>query len=429
MRIATIFGSSFSILVTEVLGGACARVGAAPVRSASAKMPRNPLAQPDFMYPFAQTKPSTAALPVLSTLALSCSLVGASAVPAGTVPFVNDSLQEKYSRQMLFAGIGPEGQQRLLASRAAIVGCGAIGAAAANLLVRAGVGHIKIIDRDFVEASNLQRQSLFDESDALNVLPKAVAAERKLRSINSSVAIEGVVADLSPLNAQALLDGADLLLDGTDNFETRFLINDVAAKSGRPWIYAAAVGSYGLTMTIRPGATACLACLLESGTAAQGLEETCDTIGVIGPIVNLISSVQVAEALKFLCGRPEALHGRLFSCDVWSGRMQSIDVARHPECRACSRRDFAYLAGEVQPRITMCGRDSVQIHERARALDLGVLHARLKPLVDDVRRNDFLLRFRIAHYEMTVFADGRAILKGTKDPAVARSLYARYIGA
>jgi len=342
---------------------------------------------------------------------------------------VNDSLQEKYSRQMLFAGIGPEGQQRLLASRAAIVGCGAIGAAAANLLVRAGVGHIKIIDRDFVEASNLQRQSLFDESDALNVLPKAVAAERKLRSINSSVAIEGVVADLSPLNAQALLDGADLLLDGTDNFETRFLINDVAAKSGRPWIYAAAVGSYGLTMTIRPGATACLACLLESGTAAQGLEETCDTIGVIGPIVNLISSVQVAEALKFLCGRPEALHGRLFSCDVWSGRMQSIDVARHPECRACSRRDFAYLAGEVQPRITMCGRDSVQIHERARALDLGVLHARLKPLVDDVRRNDFLLRFRIAPYEMTVFADGRAILKGTKDPAVARSLYARYIGA
>ncbi len=342
---------------------------------------------------------------------------------------MNDSLQEKYSRQMLFAGIGPEGQQRLLASRAAIVGCGAIGAAAANLLVRAGVGHIKIIDRDFVEASNLQRQSLFDESDALNVLPKAVAAERKLRSINSSVAIEGVVADLSPLNAQALLDGADLLLDGTDNFETRFLINDVAAKSGRPWIYAAAVGSYGLTMTIRPGATACLACLLESGTAAQGLEETCDTIGVIGPIVNLISSVQVAEALKFLCGRPEALHGRLFSCDVWSGRMQSIDVARHPECRACSRRDFAYLAGEVQPRITMCGRDSVQIHERARALDLGVLHARLKPLVDDVRRNDFLLRFRIAPYEMTVFADGRAILKGTKDPAVARSLYARYIGA
>ncbi len=330
---------------------------------------------------------------------------------------------------MLFAGIGPEGQHRLLASRAAIVGCGAIGAAAANLLVRAGVGCIRIIDRDFVEPSNLQRQTLFDESDALNALPKAVAAERKLRSINSAVAVEGVVADLTPRNAKALLEGVDLLLDGTDNFETRFLINDIAVKSSRPWIYAAAVASYGLTMTIRPGATACLACLLETGTAAQGLEETCDTIGVLGPIVNLIASLEVAEALKLLSGRPEALHGRLLSCDVWTGRMQSIGVARNPQCRACARRDFTYLEGEAQPRITMCGRDSVQIHERARALDLEVLGVRLKPLVDDVRQNDFLLRFRIAPYEMTVFADGRAILKGTRDPAVARSLYARYIGA
>jgi molybdopterin-synthase adenylyltransferase len=345
------------------------------------------------------------------------------------MPFVNDSLQEKYSRQVLFAGIGPEGQERLLASRVAIVGCGAIGAAAANLLVRAGVGYIRIIDRDFVEPSNLQRQTLFDESDARNILPKAVAAERKLRSINSSVTVEGVVADLSPRNAETLLGGVDVLLDGTDNFETRFLINDLAVKSGRPWIYAAGVASYGLTMTVRPGATPCLACLLESGGVNQGLEETCDTIGVLGPIVNLIASLQVAEALKLLSGRPEALHGRLISCDIWTGRMQSIGVARNPQCRACARRDFTYLAGEAQPRITMCGRDSVQIHERARVLDLAVLEARLKPLVDDVRQNDFLLRFRIAPYEMTVFADGRAILKGTKDPAVARSLYARYIGA
>ncbi|HEX7696401.1 MAG TPA: ThiF family adenylyltransferase, partial [Candidatus Acidoferrum sp.] len=277
--------------------------------------------------------------------------------------------------------------------------------------------------------SNLQRQTLFDESDALNVLPKAVAAERKLRSINSGVAVEGIVADLSPRNAEALLAGVDLLLDGTDNFETRFLINDVAVNSSRPWIYAAGVASYGLTMTIRPGATACLACVLETDSAAQGLEETCDIIGVLGPIVNLIASLEVAEALKLLSGHPEALHGRLLSCDVWTGRMQSIGVARHPECRACARRDFTYLGGAAQPRITMCGRDSVQIHERARALDLGVLGLRLKPLVDDVRQNDFLLRFRIAPYEMTVFADGRAILKGTKDPSVARSLYARYIGA
>ena len=342
---------------------------------------------------------------------------------------MNAALQEKYSRQMLFAGIGPAGQQRLLASRAAVVGCGAIGAAAANLLVRAGVGYLRIIDRDFVEPSNLQRQTLFEESDALHVLPKAVAAERRLRSINSSVAVEGIVADLSPRNVEAVLAEVDVLLDGTDNFETRFLINDVAVKSGRPWIYAAGVASYGLTMTIRPGATPCLACLLESGTPDQGLEETCDTIGVLGPIVNLIASLEVAEALKLLSGHPEALHGRLLSCDVWTGRMQSLGAARNPQCRACARRDFTYLQGEAQPRITMCGRDSVQIHERARALDLGVLGVRLRPLVDNLRQNDFLLRFRIAPYEMTVFADGRAILKGTQDPAVARSLYARYIGA
>src|SRR5206468_12206491 len=193
----------------------------------------------------------------LSPLALSCTLAGSSAAPAGTVPFVNDSLQEKYSRQILFAGIGPEGQQRLLASRAAIVGCGAIGAAASNLLVRAGVGYLRIIDRDFVETSNLQRQTLFDEADALNALPKSVAAERKLRSINSTISVEGVVADLGPGNASDLLDGFDLILDGTDNFESRFLINDFAVLRNKPWIYAAAVGSYGLTMTIRPGQTAC----------------------------------------------------------------------------------------------------------------------------------------------------------------------------
>jgi molybdopterin-synthase adenylyltransferase len=392
-------------------------------------MPRNPVAPLNFILPFAQTKGSTAALPALGPLALSCSLAGACALPARAVPFVNDSLQEKYSRQMLFAGIGPQGQERLLASRAAIVGCGAIGAAAANLLVRAGLGYLRIIDRDFVEPSNLQRQTLFDESDALQALPKAVAAERKLHSINSSVTVEGIVADLNPKNVEELLTGVDLLLDGTDNFETRFLINDFAVKTSQPWIYAAGVASYGLTMTIRPGATPCLACLLETSSGDHGLEETCDTIGVLGPAVNLIASLQVAEALKLLTGHEEALHGRLISCDVWSGYMQSIRAARNPDCRACAKREFIYLAGEAQPHITMCGRDSVQIHERSRSLDLPALRARLEPLVDDVRQNNFLLRFRVPPYEMTIFADGRAILKGTKDPAVARSLYARYIGA
>jgi len=340
---------------------------------------------------------------------------------------VNDSLHEKYSRQILFAGIGDQGQERLLASSAVIVGCGAIGAAAANLLARAGVGKIRIVDRDFVEPSNLQRQTLFDEADALAALPKAIAAERKLRSINSGVSVEGIVADLSPRNAADLLAGFDLILDGTDNFETRFLINDFAVQNAKPWIYAAAVASYGLTMTIRPGATPCLACLME--TQQQGLEETCDTIGVLGPIVNLIASLEVAEAMKLLAGRPEALHGRLISCDIWSGHFQSVRIARNPDCRACARREFTYLLGEAQPHITMCGRDSVQIHERTRILDLALLRNRLSPTVSDVRHNEFLLRFRIPPYEMTVFSDGRAILKGTKDPAIARSLYARYIGA
>jgi molybdopterin-synthase adenylyltransferase len=342
---------------------------------------------------------------------------------------LDDSLQQKYSRQILFAGIGQEGQERLLASGAVVVGCGAIGAAAANLLVRAGVGRIRIVDRDFVEPSNLQRQTLFDEADARDALPKAVAAERKLRSINSSVSVEGAVADLNPHNVEELLSGFDVILDGTDNFETRFLVNDFAVKSGKPWVYAAGVASYGVTMTVRPGVSACLACLLPGERGAHGVEETCDTVGVLGPIVNLIASLEVAEAMKLLAGREVALHDRLISCDVWTGRFQSVHVARNPECRTCERREFSYLEGDAQPHITMCGRDSVQIHERGRSLDLGVLKGRLARAVSDVRYNEFLLRFRVAPYEMTVFADGRAILKGTKDPAVARSLYARYIGA
>lgn len=339
-----------------------------------------------------------------------------------------DAFQEKYSRQILFAGIGKEGQKRLLASSAVVVGCGAIGAATAALLVRAGVGRVRIVDRDFVETSNLQRQTLFDEADVRDSLPKAVAAERKLRSVNSGVAMEGLVADLTPRNTAELLTGFSLILDGSDNFETRFLINDFSVFSGTPWIYAAAVASYGLTMTIRPGLTPCLACLLESGATSQGLEETCDTVGVLGPIVNLIASLESVEALKLLAGRFEALHGRLISCDVWSGRFQSVQASRNPACRVCVGKEFSYLHGQAQPHITLCGRDSVQIHERGRSLDLQALRGRLAPAVSDVRQNEFLLCFCVPPYQMTVFADGRAILKGTKDPAVARSLYARYIG-
>ena len=344
-------------------------------------------------------------------------------------PLKDASLFERYSRQILFSGIGEAGQQRLASSSAVIVGCGAIGAATASLLARAGVGRLRVLDRDFVEPSNLQRQSLFDESDARESLPKAVAAQQKLRCINSSIFIEGVVADLIPQNADELLSGFDLILDGADNFETRFLINDFAVKNNRPWIYAAAVGSYGVTMTIRPCLTACLACLLEGERSVSGAEETCDTVGVLGPVVQLISSLESAEALKLLAGKEGALHGRLISSNIWSGRFQTVEISRDPNCRACARHEFSYLEGDAQPHVTMCGRDSVQIHERSRSLDLAALGARLATAAESVRHNEFLLRFRVPPYEMTVFADGRAILKGSQDPAVARSIYARFIGA
>jgi len=327
---------------------------------------------------------------------------------------------------MLFAGIGEEGQKRLCAASAVIVGCGAIGGATASLLARAGVARLRVIDRDFVEPSNLQRQLLFDESDASEALPKAVAAERKLRAMNSAIAVEGCVADLNPRNAEQLLRGWDLILDGTDNFETRFLINDWAAREGRSWIYAAAVAAYGVSFVIRPGSTACLACLMES--SSTDAEETCDTVGVLGPVVNLVASLQAGEAIKILAGRQDALHGRLVSCNVWTGRLQSLNVPRNAQCPVCVRGDFRYLAGAAQPRLTLCGRDSVQIHEKSRKLDLAALRSRLVATAE-VRSNDYLLRFRVPPFEITVFTDGRAIVKGTRDPAVARSLYARYIGS
>jgi len=345
---------------------------------------------------------------------------------------MNREERERYSRQILFGGIGEQGQEKLLASSAVLVGCGALGTVTANLLVRAGLGRLAIIDRDFVEASNLQRQTLFEEADARDSIPEAIAAERRLRAINSGVKVEGIVADLTPDNALDLLGGFPFMLDGTDNFETRLLLNDAAISLGVPWIYAAAVGSYGVTMTIRAGETACLACLLESASnhSALGPEDTCDTVGVLNAAAGVIASMEAAEATKFLAGHPEALNHKLISCDVWSGRFQSIRVERNPECRACVRHEFVHLEGRARPHVSMCGRDSVQIHERRRALDLAELGCRVSGAsASEVRNNQFLLRFRIAPYEMTVFPDGRAIIKGTQDPAIARSLYARYIGS
>ena len=348
---------------------------------------------------------------------------------------MDGKLRERYSRQILFAGIGAAGQQKLLAASAVLVGCGALGTMVASLLVRAGLGRLRIVDRDFVESSNLQRQTLFEEADAQQSLPKAVAAERRLRAFNSQARVEGIVRDLTPQNAVELLSGFPLILDGTDNFETRLLVNDTAISLETPWIYAAAVGSYGVTMTVRPGQTACLACLVENeelGAADARLanEATCDTVGILGPAASAIASIEATEAIKFLAGRPEALSGRLVSCDVWIGRFQSIRVAPSPGCRACVRREWTYLEGRAQPHITLCGRDSVQIHGRSRRIDLGELGRRLASgAADDVRSNEFLLRCRISPYELTVFADGRAIVKGTQDPVLARSIYARYISA
>lgn len=334
----------------------------------------------------------------------------------------------KYSRQALFAGIGPAGQRRLATARVVVVGCGALGSAQANALARAGVGTLRLIDRDFVEESNLQRQMLFDEADAREALPKAVAAERKLKQINSTIRVEGVVADLVPENAAELLAGFDLFLDGTDNFETRWLMNDVAVKDGRAWVYGAVVGSYGVTMPIVPGQSACFACLMEK-PGEVGVEETCDTMGVINPAVNWVAALQVSQALQLLVGSWSAETARLVRGDLWWNEFHSSPLPRpRPDCRACAAREFVHLEGRARPQITLCGRNSVQIHERGRRLDLDRLRERLL-VHGEVRNNAYLLRLRVPPYELTLFADGRAIIAGTTDPAVARSLYARYVGA
>ncbi len=335
-------------------------------------------------------------------------------------------LDDRYSRQVLFRGIGEEGQGKLSAARVALVGCGATGSAIASLLARAGIGTLRIIDRDYVERSNLQRQSLFDEADAAESLPKAIAAARKIAAFNSQIVVEPQVADLTPTNIEALLAGMHLILDGTDNFETRYLINDFAVSRPLPWIYSAAVGSYGVTLNILPGKTACLVCLFPE--APRGAIETCETAGILNSAVNLAASIAATEALKLLVGAEDRVRRTLLSFDVWWNERAEVAAANpRPGCRACDQRDFIHLAGEGRPHITLCGRNSVQIHERHRPLDFAEMSERLKPH-GAVRHNDFVLKFWHEPYEMTLFPDGRAIIKGTTDTAVARSLYARYVG-
>ncbi len=337
------------------------------------------------------------------------------------------SFDDRYSRQLLFPGIGEEGQRRLAQARVMVVGVGAIGSVTAGLLARAGVGRLRLVDRDFVEPSNLQRQSLFDESDAAESLPKAVAAARKISAFNSQIAVEPEATDLIPQNIERVLEGAQVVLDGTDNFETRYLINDYCVKNGVPWIYAGAVGSSTVTMNVLPGETACLACVFPE--APRGALETCDTAGVLNSAVSLVASIQAGEALKLLVGARDQVRRTLLSWDTWSNQRAEIGATHpRPDCRACGRRDFLHLAGEGRPQITLCGRNSVQIHERRRPVDLAEMQKRLAPL-GAVRSNDFVLRFSLDALEMTLFPDGRAIIKGTTDPAVARSLYARYVGS
>jgi adenylyltransferase/sulfurtransferase len=336
------------------------------------------------------------------------------------------TIDDRYSRQVLFQEIGAAGQEKLASARVVIVGCGATGSASASLLARSGVGTLRILDRDYVEPSNLQRQTLFDENDARESVPKAIAAVRQIARFNSGIAVEPHVTDLIPSNADSLLSGADLILDGTDNFETRYLINDFAMKNGVPWIYAAAVGSYAVTMNILPGETACLACIFPE--SPRGTVETCETAGILNSAVNLVASIAVTEALKYLVGARSKMRRTLLSWDVWSNERAEL-AANHPRprCRACAG-DLIHLAGEGRPHITLCGRNSVQIHERHRPVDFADLSTRLQPH-GTVRHNEFVLKFWRDPYELTLFPDGRAIIKGTTDTAVARSLYARFVGS
>ncbi len=330
----------------------------------------------------------------------------------------------RYARQERFAPIGPEGQERLREARVLVVGCGALGSALAETMTRAGVARLTVVDRDYVEPQNLQRQQLFDEDDAARALPKAVAAEARLRRLNSDVRVRGIVADLDAALARELVAEADLVLDGTDNFETRYVLNDVCLRAGVPWVYGACVGAQGAVLAVRPRRSPCLRCLLGERPQAG---ETCDTVGVIGPIVQVVAGLAAGEALKLLVGREEALLGGLATIDLWGG---SFEVAsfdgRAPWCPSCTAGSYDYAEAPAAPVATLCGRDAVQIRGAA-PLDLALLAGRLAG-AGEVLANEHLVRFRSTEAELIAFGDGRVLVKGTSDSARARSLYARFVG-
>ena len=337
---------------------------------------------------------------------------------------------DRYVRQMRYPPFGEAGQQRLAQSRALVCGCGALGSVAANTLVRAGVGNVRIVDRDFVETNNLQRQVLFNEKDVARRMPKAMAAAEKLRGINSQVKIEPVVADLDNANIEQLCEGVDVIVDGTDNFETRFLLNDMAVKHNIPWVYGGCIGAEGQTMTILPGDTACLRCLMHE-CPPPGSTPTCDTAGILGPIVGVIASIEALEAMKILSGRRESVSRQLTVFELWHNRIRQVDVSSlrdQVECPTCKGGDFPWLSGKQGSHTAvLCGRNAVQLSFPDSSVSLERLEQELQG-VGSVTRNQFLLRLDVEQYEVTVFPDGRAIIGGTDNVAEAKTVYAKYVG-
>jgi adenylyltransferase/sulfurtransferase len=338
---------------------------------------------------------------------------------------------DRYARQMRYAPIGEEGQRRLLAGRVLVCGCGALGSVIANTLARSGVGYLRLVDRDFLETNNLQRQVLFDEADVAAELPKAIAAAAKLAVINSQVAVEPLVTDVDHTNVSELTETIDVILDGTDNFDTRMLLNDVALQRGIPWIYGGCLGAEGQTMTIVPGETACLRCLM-ADTPPPGTTPTCDTAGILAPIVNVIASLQAAEAIKLLSGNRQAINRGLTVIDVWDNRVRQVNLdalTGTSDCPACRQGRYEWLSGErAGHSAVLCGRNAVQISPKSRSgTPLAALAEKFKG-VGRVTHNKYLLRLAVDDYLLTVFPDGRAIIGGTDDVATARTLYAKYIG-
>lgn len=338
---------------------------------------------------------------------------------------------ERYSRQILFKPIGAEGQRRLADSRVTLVGCGALGSVQAEMLARGGVGYLKLIDRDFLDWSNLQRQSLYGEEDVEKRLPKAVAASARLRALNREVQVEPCVADLQPDNVLKLLEGSDAVVDGTDNFDARFLLNEACVRLRIPWVYGACVSSYGITATFRPQVRPCFHCLLQDMDLGAGMA-TCDTVGIIAPAVHWVAAVQVSELFKLLLGLPEQLHGSLLTWDAWNYQFQKVGLsgAGSSGCTVCQDHAYPLLEGQAGASATvLCGRNAVMLQPAGAAgIALEELERRLKPRGAPVTRNEYLLRTEIEGLEMVIFSDGRGIVRGTSDLALARSLYARYVG-